>query len=141
MQMRGPPLALPSIDSRPPQGYLSRSSHCIGSVRGDAMRREIAVGVFLLLSAFASHSPAQVEAPPPSDRLADAPAPSPPPPWHPWSGELLLGFPTGVRLQRDLCRDGAWQAEGFVGFDLIFPMVGGGIRHRFTPCRGENDTL
>jgi hypothetical protein len=60
-----------------------------------------------------------------------------------WSVNLLLGFPTGVRVQRalgdDVGRD--WFVEGFGGLELIFPMAGGGIRRRFTPCRGDRDSL
>jgi hypothetical protein len=62
---------------------------------------------------------------------------------QPWSVNLLLGFPTGVRVQRslgdDIGRD--WLVEGFGGLELIFPMAGGGIRRRFTPFRGDRDSL
>jgi hypothetical protein len=62
---------------------------------------------------------------------------------QPWSVNLLLGFPTGVRVQRalgdDVGRD--WFVEGFGGLELIFPMAGGGIRRRFTPFREDRDSL
>jgi hypothetical protein len=62
---------------------------------------------------------------------------------QPWSVNLLLGFPTGVRVQRmlgdDLGRD--WLVEGFAGVELIYPMAGGGIRRRLTPFRGDRDSL
>jgi hypothetical protein len=57
---------------------------------------------------------------------------------QPWSVNLLLGFPTGVRVQNAL-GDGVgrdWLVEGFGGLELIFPMAGGGIRRRFTPFCG-----
>jgi hypothetical protein len=60
-----------------------------------------------------------------------------------WSVNLLLGLPTGVRVQRslgdNLGRD--WLVEGFAGVELIFPMAGGGIRRRFTPFCGDHDRL
>ena len=60
-----------------------------------------------------------------------------------WSVNLLLGLPTGVRVQRalgdDVGRD--WLVEGFAGLELIFPMAGSGIRRRFTPFGGDRDSL
>lgn len=60
-----------------------------------------------------------------------------------WSADLLLGLPTGVRLQRTLDEDdhGAWFAEGFVGLEFIFPMVGGGARRGLTAVCGGRDAL
>ncbi len=62
----------------------------------------------------------------------------------PWSVDLLLGLPTGVRFQRslgdDIGRD--WLIEGFVGLDfVIFPTVGCGLRRRLMALRGEHDAL
>jgi hypothetical protein len=61
----------------------------------------------------------------------------------PWSVDLLLGLPTGVRAQCVLDADGdrVWLAEGVVGFELIMPLVGGGVRRRFTAPCGEYDAL
>jgi hypothetical protein len=60
--------------------------------------------------------------------------------WHP---DLLIGLPTGLRLQRTFADDGrhAWVGEAFVGLELIFPMAGVGLRRRFTPICGENNCL
>ena len=60
-----------------------------------------------------------------------------------WSVDLLLGFPTGVRVQRSLGDDVGrdWFVEGFGGVEIIFPMTGGGIRRRFTPFCGDRDSL
>ena len=60
-----------------------------------------------------------------------------------WSADLLVGVPTGVRLQRVLSEDNdrAWLAEGFLGLELIFPMVGGGVRRRLVSWSGECDCL
>jgi len=48
-----------------------------------------------------------------------------------WSVDLLVGAPTGIRLQRTLDGtdpDHPWAAEGFVGVHAIFPAFGGGVR-------------
>jgi hypothetical protein len=60
-----------------------------------------------------------------------------------WHTDLLLGLPTGLRLQRTLGDDGrqAWVAEAFAGLEIIFPTVGAGVRRRFTPIRDTGDTL
>lgn len=60
-----------------------------------------------------------------------------------WSADVLVGLPTGVRLQRVLSEeaDRAWLVEGFFGLEVIFPMVGGGIRRRLVSWSGECDSL
>src|SRR5579862_9393905 len=73
--------------------------------------------------------------------LAPGPSLVPLPPDMPWSMDLLIGFPTGVRVQRSL-GDSDWLLEGFAGLDIIvFPMAGGGIRRRLTPFRATHDSL
>jgi len=60
-----------------------------------------------------------------------------------WTADLLLGFPTGVRVQHTLGDDLGrnWLVEGFAGLELIFPIAGAGVRRRFTPCCGERNAL
>ncbi len=60
-----------------------------------------------------------------------------------WSVDFLAGLPTGVRLQRDLFTAGpsTLQAEGFLGLEVIFPTAGAGLRYRFAPFRGADDSL
>lgn len=57
-----------------------------------------------------------------------------------WSLDLLVGLPTGLRVQARL-GESAWVAEGFVGLYIIVPMAGGGVRRCFTPLSGERDAL
>jgi hypothetical protein len=61
----------------------------------------------------------------------------------PWSVDLLLGLPTGVRVQRDLLGDDqvALLAEGFLGFDLLDPTLGAGARARFVVTHAAGDAL
>jgi hypothetical protein len=60
-----------------------------------------------------------------------------------WGASLLLGLPSGLRLQKALSPDPNQTAllEGFAGLFLIFPSAGGGVRYRFTPLAGKTDTL
>jgi hypothetical protein len=60
-----------------------------------------------------------------------------------WSMDFLFGLPTGFRAKRSFEEDegGAWQMEGFAGLEVIFPMVGGGVRRRFTPFSGKHDAV
>lgn len=62
---------------------------------------------------------------------------------HDWSAELLFGLPTGLRAQHRLGVDGTspWLVEGFLGFELIFPGVGGGVRRRLEVLQGERHSL
>jgi hypothetical protein len=62
---------------------------------------------------------------------------------HPWSLDIELGLPSGLRAQRSLGDNVGhdWLVEGFVGFEIIFPMAGGGLRRRFTLVCGERDTF
>src|SRR5262245_55448060 len=80
---------------------------------------------------------------PPAERF-HAPDPLPPPAVDracPWSLDFILGLPTGFRLQRGLDADRHWLVEGFVGFELIFPTAGVGLRWAFTPCCSAEDAL
>jgi len=54
------------------------------------------------------------------------------PPAGLWSVDLLIGLPTGVRVQRAIQDDPSWVVEGVVGLEAIFPVFGGGVRRRFT---------
>jgi hypothetical protein len=50
-----------------------------------------------------------------------------------WSIDLLLGLPTGVRVQRafdDHVTNRGWEAEGFLGLEIIIPTIGGGLRRK-----------
>jgi hypothetical protein len=60
-----------------------------------------------------------------------------------WGANLLLGLPTGVRLQKELDSgpDPAFVLEGFVGLFVVLPTVGGGIRYRCSPIQGRTDCL
>jgi hypothetical protein len=61
----------------------------------------------------------------------------------PWSVNFVVGLPSGVRVQRLLGEEGRFnfQAEAFAGLELIFPMLGGGLRGRLVPLCGKNDAL
>jgi hypothetical protein len=69
--------------------------------------------------------------------LSAGPAPSQPSS----TVDLILGLPTGFRFQRPVDDDRMWHLEGFVGLELIYPIVGGGLRRRYEPLRGEHDAL
>lgn len=94
----------------------------------------------------------------PSLRAQEAvnPPPAPPPPPAtaappvflaeaqpgPWSVQLILGLPTGIRVQREIDgTDGRWIGEGFVGLEGILPMFGGGARRRLSGWGGDCDAL
>ena len=64
-------------------------------------------------------------------------------PAHPWSVDLLLGLPTGVRVKRFFNDDAAagWMGEGFAGFELILPMFGGGVRYAYAPWIGRYNVI
>ncbi len=106
----------------------------------------------LLLSA-AGFSQAQAPVPlppgdysvPVGDRVGGPAYPPPPIPVsydQRCSVDLIVGFPTGVRLQHELRGIGEnWLLEAFAGVELIFPMAGGGIRRRCTVACGERDTF
>jgi len=65
------------------------------------------------------------------------------PPEGRWHADLLLGLPTGLRVQATLGDDGrqAWVGEVFAGLELIFPAIGAGARYRFTPIKEGCDTF
>lgn len=74
---------------------------------------------------------------PPPCAWEEPPALTGPPPGSalsPWSLDVMLGLPTGLRAQYVLDeREGrATLVEGFAGLEAIFPIVGGGLRERFT---------
>lgn len=60
-----------------------------------------------------------------------------------WSVDFIFGLPMGMRAQRSLGEDGSspWLVEGFLGFELIFPGVGAGVRRRLELFRGTSNTL
>jgi hypothetical protein len=60
-----------------------------------------------------------------------------------WHTDLLLGLPTGLRVQAVLGDDGrhAFVTEAFAGLSLIFPTLGGGVRYRFTPICDHGDVF
>src|SRR5437588_5554464 len=103
------------------------------------MRLFRSVFVLLLLAvwavpAFAQSAPAAAPGGPglvpPAGASGLFPAVPSPEPEDRWSADFLLGLPTGVRVQRLLGGDrtAGWQAEGFVGLEVIFPMAGAGVR-------------
>lgn len=64
-------------------------------------------------------------------------------PVHPWATDLLIGMPTGVRVKRffnDEAGQG-WMGEGFVGVEIILPIVGGGVRYGFAPHMSRNNVI
>jgi len=65
----------------------------------------------------------------------------PPPNSHASTVDFLFGLPTGFRVQRSVDDDQRWHLEAFGGLELIFPMVGGGIRRRYEPFCGKSDAL
>lgn len=72
-------------------------------------------------------------------------SPPDPPPTPRWSLDLLLGLPTGLRVQRQL-GESPWFAEGIAGVYVVPPfvggtMLGGGFRRCFTPFAGEYNAL
>lgn len=61
-----------------------------------------------------------------------------------WGTDLILGLPTGLRLQKALNpeRQETFVLEGVVGlYAVIFPTAGGGVRYRFAPIQGRRDAL
>src|SRR5262245_10899404 len=59
-----------------------------------------------------------------------------------WSADLLLGLPTGVRLQRSLGPDpDSWLVEGFLGLEAIVPVAGLGVRRPMTYWSGPEDAI
>ena len=60
-----------------------------------------------------------------------------PPAWH---ADLLLGFPLGVRIQRNV-GESPWLCEGFVGLAGISPTVGAGVRRQFVVVQGASNAL
>src|SRR5262249_16729295 len=57
-----------------------------------------------------------------------------------WHVDLLLGLPGGLRAQRAL-GSSPWMIEGFAGLELIFPVLGLGVRRRFTLVEGTCNAL
>jgi hypothetical protein len=60
---------------------------------------------------------------------------------HAYTVDVLFGLPTGFRVQRSVDDDQRWHLEGIAGLELIFPMVGGGIRRRYEPFCSKHDAL
>lgn len=93
------------------------------------MRSLLIVLLALLVAGQASAQPPAVyqpsdEVPPDKERAEHLP----------WAMDVLLGLPTGVRVQRVLTDKGGFLVEGFAGFNMIvFPTVGAGFRQRWTP--------
>ena len=84
----------------------------------------------------------------PRSPVTDAPGPldgvlpaCPPSTAHTFTVDFLFGLPTGFRVQRSVDDEQVWHLEGFAGLELIFPMVGGGIRRRYEPFCGKADAL
>jgi len=80
-----------------------------------------------------------------------APLPAPPPvdplfaagPDQYMELDVLIGLPTAVRLQGAIFGppNCSFMLEGVAGLEWILPLVGGGARLRFAPCRGECNAL
>jgi hypothetical protein len=117
------------------------------------MRPFALTGITLFLTLFRAGSAlAQMPALLPSDapgaalpieRDATPTAPAPPlgaPPSPRWSLDLLVGLPTGLRVQRRL-GESACFVEGVAALYVILPMLGGGFRHCCTLLSGENNAL
>jgi hypothetical protein len=84
----------------------------------------------------------------PAYDLGPVPVGLPPPPAGDWEDaggvEVLLGLPTGVRLQGVLARhdNHAFMLEWFAGLDLLIaPTFGAGGRWSWTPVCGAHDGL
>jgi hypothetical protein len=60
---------------------------------------------------------------------------------HALTVDFLFGLPTGFRVQRSVDDEQRWHLEGFGGIELIFPMVGGGIRRRYEPFCDKSDAF
>jgi hypothetical protein len=85
-------------------------------------------------------------APPPPFNANVAPiTPAPATEQHggPWSVDVLLGAPLGVRVQRTLGADsdGLFRIEAFAGTYFIFPEVAAGLRMNIPCFRGERNEL
>jgi hypothetical protein len=60
----------------------------------------------------------------------------------PWGGDLVLGLPTGFRVEKFLsAEDHSLVVEGLAGLYAIFPMVGGGVRWHGITLGGKADCL
>jgi hypothetical protein len=92
---------------------------------------------------YATTPPLSTAAPETGPFVATTPPATPESPSSGWGSGLLLGLPSGFRLQKALSPDQAHTAvlEGFVGLYYILPSVGGGVRYRFTPLQGRADTF
>jgi hypothetical protein len=55
--------------------------------------------------------------------------------------DFIFGAPTGFRFQRALADERIWHLEGFIGVEVVFPIVGGGMRRRYAPICGQSDAL
>ncbi len=60
-----------------------------------------------------------------------------------WGADVLVGVPTGVRVQRFLAPDESQGLvlEGVAGLYALFPGAGVGVRWRWTPIWGDSDGL
>jgi len=60
-----------------------------------------------------------------------------------FDSELLLGLPTGIRIQGALTRweNASFWLEGFAGFYVIVPLVGAGGRFSYTAWSGPHSAL
>jgi hypothetical protein len=117
------------------------------SLFAEAVMRIACITIGLL--AFTSHAPAQSSDDPPAmplpvDRggpadylLSECPAPCS----TSSTVDFIFGLPTGFRFQRAMSQERQWHLEGFVGFELIFPIAGGGVRRRYEPFCGQHDAL
>jgi hypothetical protein len=106
----------------------------------------------LLCSAASAQTPPLL--PPPSAPLYALPAPpvpvvtAPSPDWGektacPWQADFLLGFPTGIRVQRvlPLGEEHPLVLEAFAGIYLIFPMATGGVRWNCATLHDGNNAI
>src|SRR4051794_544410 len=57
----------------------------------------------------------------------------------PSSFDFIFGLPTGFRLQLGFGEEARWQAEGFLGLELIYPTAGVGLRRRIPWFEGRRD--
>ena len=64
-------------------------------------------------------------------------------PCNPWSVDFLIGIPTGIRVQRffDSEKNYGWMGEAFVGTELNYLGVGGGLRYATIPWAGEKNSF
>src|SRR4051794_31191779 len=109
----------------------------------------LTLGVWMVLSGWINVAEAQTPVPvpvwdysPPNMETTGAPISRPLPVAPPYdqyySVDLVIGFPTGVRVQRELGGEAGrgWLLEGVAGVGLVFPMAGGGVRRRVMVARG-----